>query len=149
MISQKGPVEKGPVDRVVLVEPTYTSKGLALRVDEKSLQNGIVVRRIEAEAMNELKAAKQAAMKEHNIDTKALIDGDPEEYKKDREFIVPLEIRYNKIWLHAAMRHVVVNHNLHAPFVKFRDNGVYKTGTILEMGQVKLYWGRSLGSADM
>ncbi len=99
--------------------------------------------------MRDLKAARLAAMKEHSIDTKALLDGDAEEYRKDREFINPLMMRYNKIWLHAAMRRVVVNHNLHAPFVKFRDNVAHEYGTILETNQVKLYWGKSLGSVEL
>lgn len=149
MASQKGTVEKGPADRVVLVEPTYTPKGLSLRVDEKSLQHGIVVRRIEAEGMNFVRAAQLAATKEYNLNSKALLDGDPDEYVKDRAILEPLREQYNKIWLHAALRRVVVNHNLHAPFVKFRDSVPHEPGTILEMDQVKIYWGRSLGSADM
>ena len=134
---------KGPVDRVVYVEPA-PQKGFALGKDGKPLQRGIVLWRTEAEALNDLGAAQRAVIKEQNINYKALLDGDQEEYKKDREFSEPLRIRYNQIWLHAALRRVIVNHNVHSPFVKFSDTGVYKPGTILEMGMVQLYWGKVL-----
>ena len=94
--------------------------------------------------MNHLRAVQQTAIKTHNIDFKALLDGDQEEYKKDREFLEPLRSLYNKIWMYAALRRVIVNHNLHSPFVAFGDTVQHEPGTILEMNQVKLHWGKIL-----
>jgi hypothetical protein len=133
--------QKGLGDRVVFLEANHAPKEIQPGI---FMHEGFVTRRAYAEGMISLRNAKLSAVKEHNIDTKALIEDGKREYKKYEKFYRNLDLNYNKIWTFAVTSHIMVNHKEHTPFVKFRDTVPHEPFTIVEMDQVKLYWVRQL-----